>query len=133
MAKNGQLIDEIFFKITILAEICIKCVIFIKKMQNHLSSGGWGLCSQTPTSENWELRLQTHNCFQRLEASPRHNLPLKFSGYAHYLKYTLHEQNKSLAVKGLTKNIFLQIQFPKLHQYFVLITFELNSYSLILN
>jgi len=35
------------FKITTLAEICIKCVIFIEKLQKSPALGGGGLRRQT--------------------------------------------------------------------------------------
>jgi len=54
------------FKIAILAEICIKCVIFIEKLQKSRSTwdfaprppmdtGGWGICLQIPTNTSFPI------------------------------------------------------------------------------
>jgi len=43
------------FKITVLAEICLKCVIFIKKLHKLPNAGGRPPCLQPPASGSWGL------------------------------------------------------------------------------
>jgi len=113
-----------FLKITTLAEICIKCVMFVETLQK--SPSAWGFAStplppavtafppDSQPPEAGSCALKAPNCLRRLTAPPldRHQLPLKKPGCDTSL--VLHNEIRF----GLSLVMILSFAISPLLQYY---------------